>query len=181
MQDNEFAIFRGTPSTAKALLRNITPNSMKRTTNNQGNYFYRGIMYESLRVIVDTNNKIITFQRDLKISNGTRREGLRYNFEEMTLCKMFKEPEFIPGVEREKMYPFAIDEGFHFMESTIQDKFFPLHEDYVKMEALKDYFIEDVYKWIKERDQAHKDRRHESWLKWQELKNRKFKGRYSSS
>lgn len=181
MQNNEFAILRGTPSTAKALLRNITPESMKRTNNNQGNFYYRGIVYDSLRVILDTNNKIISFQRDLRVSGGTRRESLRYNFEEMTLCKTFKEPEFIPGVEREHMYPFALDEEFHFMENTIQDKFFPLHEDYVKMETLKDYFIEDVYKWIKERDQAHKDRRHASWVKWQELKNPKLKVKSISS
>jgi hypothetical protein len=164
---------RRIPDTASELLKNISFETMSRTTNSSGIYYYRDPIYDSLRIIFNTKAKSITFKRELSITGGKRHEALIYDFDNMTLTKTFKEPSFHLDSIKFMEYPFCSEEEQHFMESTIQDNYFPSYQDFVKMETLKTQFMKDVYSWIseirqkkQERRRAQLDRFHQKGLHW---------------
>lgn len=165
---SEHDVYTGIPSSVKTLLRNIKLKSMKRTTNQNGIFYYRGKIYDGLRVILDTKKNIITFKRELQTSTGIRTEELIYDFNNQTLTKTFREPGSHLSAMGCIEFPFVNNEETHFMQSTIQYKYFPSYDEFVNMRELKDGFIEDVYSWITERNARIKERKQRGLDYWRQ-------------
>ncbi|AZU98331.1 hypothetical protein BZF66_05115 [Salmonella enterica] len=180
---SEHDIIKMIPSTAKTLLRNISFKKMKRTTRQKGRYYYRGKLYDCLRVIIDVNEHTIKFARELKVGYGMRNESLTYDYKNGTVLKYFHEPSAYDADYNKVQYPFIDDEAMHFMESTMQDKYFPTVEDFAKIKELKEHFYEDAKAWENELYQKEQERRKKSWNEWQaKLKviQKKSSGKHTS-
>lgn len=172
---------RRVPDTATELLKNFSFQALERTTNSKGIFYYRGTVYKSTRVLVDTNLMKITFMRELKIDGGLRVETLKYDFQYQLLEKTFREPSFQVDSLKTVMYPFCLTEDSHFMQNTIQDNFFPSLQDFVKMEELKNQFVEDVELWIKTRKEVKKARVAAAAAKWSQIHPWASKAKRTSS
>lgn len=164
---SEHDVIKMIPSTSKTLLRNISLKKMKRTTRQRGLYYYRGKQYDCLRVILDVKEKTIKFIRELKVGYGIRDESLTYDYKNGTVLKCFHEPSAYNADYRKVQYPFIDDEAMHFMESTMQDKYFPTVEDFAKIKELKEHFYEDARAWEKELYLKKQERQKKSWNDWQ--------------
>lgn len=164
--NSEHAVIKMIPCKAASILRNISRKKMRRTKRQNGVNYYRGKLHDSLRVIHDTKNLTIEFRRELKVSYGVRSESLTYDYKNGILYKEFQEPSNYNANFRKVQYPFITDESQHFMQSLMEDKYFPTLEDFVMMEQMAADFRLDHIDWCNEIRENEKKRNRESWEKW---------------
>lgn len=171
---------RNIPDTVYEVIKNIDFNSMERTKRSKGIYYYRDKVYNNRKVVINISHHTITFKRELP--NATRLDELIYNYSSETLQKNFWQWSYKAKIQSSSTYGFYLNEEQHFMQSTVEDKFFPTHHDYVMIDELKTIFLKDVAEWITSSSENNKKRKQERMDAWDKVKaNWKSKVKRTSS
>lgn len=150
----------GQPDNCSSILKNFNFSDFNRTIRQKGIYYYRHKVYKQLRISVNSKKGIILFIRELK--EYKRSDIVIYSLKDNKVSISYKQGYFSKFFE----YDFSTDEDEIFMQSTVQDKFYPTYEDFVKIKRLFLSFKQDIIVWTSELERKAKERRSLSYDKY---------------
>lgn len=159
---------RGKPDSTEEILKNFNFNDFNRTTRQNGTYYYRHKMYDSLRI--KFTKTYLMLERTLTHSPGNRTEQLIYHYDKHKLTKTYTQYEIYNNPHRSYVYDFMYSAEEQFQRSTIENQYFPTFQDFEKILSIKELCVLDSFEWNAELERKATIRRKESMEKYKELK-----------
>ena len=138
------------PSTATELLKSVQFENLIRSSARMGGNYYKHRLIESVKVIIRPPECKLFIIIPSHVDNGIKKEELFLDFNEGTIAKCYRESSCLSNPYRTLTYPIVYTEEEHFMQSTIQDTFFPEFEDFVQLHNLYNILRVDAIEWNEE-------------------------------
>lgn len=158
----------GVPDTCTELLKNFNFSDFNRSRRQEGNYYYSHKTYPELKIIYNTKKNVILFKRELK--RPKRADSISYSLKNNTVSLHYIEaPAHINTLF--STYDFSTDEGEIFMQSTVQNKYYPKLEDFLKIKRLQTAFKQDIIDWNDTMEKRKRERLKASLKKYPFLKH----------
>ncbi|QOE32626.1 hypothetical protein CPT_Muenster_454 [Klebsiella phage Muenster] len=147
----------GKPDECSNILKNFNFSDFNRTVRQNGIYYYKHKVYNSLRISVNARKGIILFKREIR--GQKRTDCVTYSLKDNKVSILYKQGFSSKLFE----YDFSTDEDEIFMQSTVQDKFYPKYADFIKIKRLFVSFKQDIIEWSNELEKNALKRRSMSY------------------
>lgn len=162
------------PRTTSEILDFINMYTIQRTCRQLGKYFYKQVC-DNIVVLMHYDTTIPSLNVSVyeAIQDRNFVDSLVVNLKEKTLVKQFR----ISGTRTDwsyRQYPIIVDEDEHFQQMLLLDKYYPSHEEFVKLLDFSEAVLYDLKKWSAELAEKKRDRDIKNWNKYSTYLN-KFK------
>lgn len=139
------------PSTVSDILGHFKQDILKRTTRIKEVYYYKSTENDTCKLSLNTNEQYLKISMFSYAENNTKKkEELHFHYADDILIKRYVQGQVWDNPYKVLKYPVLRNEDEHFMQLTVQDKFFPSFEDMTTLLDLLQYIQYDVKQWNKE-------------------------------